>query len=257
MTGALLEAIVPIDNPLDLDATAIQNLTGPVGFASGTAAAPGAAFSASPTTGWFRDAADAIGFSIAGTERWVDSNSGGNPLRTITGSTSWIVTKESQTLGAGGAVIFETPATGTSRLNNQAFLMRSLAAGRAVTFQFSDTATNAYASMVGNLLYFRVGAANTGQFLFEDGSGKNMFTMNTVTSSVNWGTVTGSVTTEAVEFGVAGTDTDIDLHLVPKGAGNLRLDASESAGTATVARTIPINIGGTVRHVMLADSAAA
>jgi hypothetical protein len=57
---------------------------------------------------------------------------------------------------------------------------------------------------------------------------------------VNYGTVTGVATGGAVPFGVAGSDTDIDLALVPKGAGVVKFGAFTAAGGETFAGYITV-----------------
>lgn len=60
-------------------------VTTPITFANGTAGAPSISWTNSATTGFFRSAADAIGISTAGTERWVFNSSGAlNPFVTRT-----------------------------------------------------------------------------------------------------------------------------------------------------------------------------
>lgn len=59
--------------------------SGVVTGANGTAGAPSFSFTNSPTTGFFRSAADSIGVSTAGTERWLFNSSGSlNPFVTRT-----------------------------------------------------------------------------------------------------------------------------------------------------------------------------
>jgi len=54
------------------------------------------------------------------------------------------------------------------------------------------------------------------------GSNINFRVLHTTSSAVNYGTVTGAAAGSAPVFGVAGSDTNIDLTLTPKGTGTVR-----------------------------------
>lgn len=67
---------------------------------------------------------------------------------------------------------------------------------------------------------------------------------------VNYGTVTGTATTAAVPFGVEGADTNIDMALVPKGAGVVQFGTFTATGGETYAGYISVkDSGGTVRKL--------
>lgn len=69
-------------------------------------------------------------------------------------------------------------------------------------------------------------------------------------SSVNYGTVTASATGAPILLGVAGTDTNIDLSLVPKGSGNVRMGTHSAIAAETVTGYITIkDSGGTTRKL--------
>jgi hypothetical protein len=69
-------------------------------------------------------------------------------------------------------------------------------------------------------------------------------------SSANYATAKGSATGAAPVFGVAGTDTNIDLTLTPKGTGNVRFGTYTADMTLVVQGYITIkDSGGTVRKL--------
>jgi hypothetical protein len=90
-------------------------VTTPITFANGTAGAPSISFTNSPTSGFFRSAANAIGISTAGTERWTFNASGAlNPFVSNTydigGSTTI------RDIGIGRQAIFSGSTSGTINL---------------------------------------------------------------------------------------------------------------------------------------------
>lgn len=62
-----------------------------------------------------------------------------------------------------------------------------------------------------------------------NGSNINFRVLHTTSSAVNYGTVTGAVAGSAPVFGVAGTDTNIDLTLTPKGTGQVKIGTNSVA----------------------------
>lgn len=90
-------------------------VTSPMLGGNGTAAAPTYSFSGEPDTGMFLSAANAIGFSTAGTERWVINSSGAlNPIASNTydigGSTTI------RDIGIGRQAVFSGSTSGTTTL---------------------------------------------------------------------------------------------------------------------------------------------
>jgi phosphotransferase system HPr-like phosphotransfer protein len=91
--------------------------------------------------------------------------------------------------------------------------------------------------------------SNTGQHIFTADSA-NAFRVLPVSSAVNYPTVSSSIASAAPIFGVAGTDTNIDLALTPKGTGNVRFGTYTADMTLVVQGYITIkDSGGTVRKL--------
>jgi hypothetical protein len=95
------------------------SVVAPIGLPNGTAGAPSIFLTNSPTTGFFRSAADAIGVSTAGTERWTFNASGAlNPLVSKTydigGSTTI------RDIGIGRNAIFSGATSGSSTVHASA-----------------------------------------------------------------------------------------------------------------------------------------
>lgn len=122
-------------------------------------------------------------------------------------------------------------------------LIRSYHSGGSSSFiYFAPTTTNGTPSAL---------FADTSFNITETSSGNTMFRVNTATSRVNFPVVTPSATTVAVEYGVNGTDANIDLQLTPKGTGNVRFGTYTSTGDVTCNGYITIkDAGGTTRKLM-------
>jgi hypothetical protein len=70
-------------------------------------------------------------------------------------------------------------------------------------------------------------------------------------SSINWVQMTGAAAGASPSYAVAGSDTDIDLTLTPKGAGNVRF-GTYTAGVLTPTGYITIkDSGGTTRRLLV------
>ena len=93
------------------------------------------------------------------------------------------------------------------------------------------------------------GKGGASLFFSNNGGNTTSFRVNNTTSSVNYPQVTGGVTGSGAVYGVAGTDTNIDLALTPRGTGNVRFGTY--TGTAlSIAGFIEIkDSGGTVRKL--------
>jgi hypothetical protein len=73
----------------------------------------------------------------------------------------------------------------------------------------------------------------SGSHVFRTNGTVRQFQINHVTSAVNYGVVTGSIAGNAVPFTVAGSDTNIDLALTPKGTGLVRFGTYGSLASTT------------------------
>lgn len=122
-------------------------------------------------------------------------------------------------------------------------LIRSYHSGGSSSFiYFAPTTTNGTPSAL---------FADTSFNITETSSGNTMFRVNTATSRVNFPVVTPSATTVAVEYGVNGSDANIDLQLTPKGTGLVRFGTFTGSGDVTCNGYITIkDAGGTTRKLM-------
>ena len=102
-----------------------------------------------------------------------------------------------------------------------------------------------------SLSYYAKGAGNHIFATNNSSSGVQFRVLHVAGTIVNYAGVNGAVTGSAPAFSVAGTDTDIDLALTPKGAGNVRF-ATYTAGIIAQAGYLTIkDSGGTVRRLLV------
>jgi hypothetical protein len=82
--------------------------------------------------------------------------------------------------------------------------------------------------------------------------GIRSFSFNSVTSAVNYGTWINAIAGASPTLSVAGSDTDIDLTLTPKNAGNVRFGTYTASALLAVAGYITIkDSGGTTRRLLV------
>jgi hypothetical protein len=95
-------------------------------------------------------------------------------------------------------------------------------------------------------------AKGTGAINFwtSNGGSRHFQVAHTAGTIVNYATVTGSATGAAPAFSVAGTDTNIDLALTPKGTGRVKYGTHTATADTAVSGYIEIlDSGGTVRKL--------
>jgi hypothetical protein len=96
---------------------------------------------------------------------------------------------------------------------------------------------------------FELFSKGTGAVVLRNGEGR-LYRAIAETDAVNWSQSTASATGNAVKLAAAGSDTDIDLLLEPKGTGKVRIGTHASIGAETVTGYIEIkDAGGTLRKV--------
>ena len=81
--------------------------------------------------------------------------------------------------------------------------------------------------------------------------GVRSFSVNGVSSGVNYGYVTGSVAGSSPIFGSEGTDPNIDLALTPKGTGNVRFGTYTGTILTPTGYVEIKDSGGTVRRLLV------
>lgn len=190
-------------------------VTSPVLAGNGTAAAPTYSFSSDPNTGMFRSAADSIGFSTAGVEKWLINSSGAlNPLISNTydigGSTTI------RDIGIGRQAVFSGSTSGTTNLKATATAGTTTLTLPAVTdtlvaLDATQTLTNK------TLTSPRIGTD------ISDTNGNELFKFTATGSAVNELTVTNAAASGEPQISATGSDTDVDIKLTPKGAGTVNV----------------------------------
>ena len=147
------------------------------------------------------------------------------------------------TTSIGGAVGSEslrvTPVA--SAVNYWSFYGRATGAAPYVLAEGSDTNIE--------LLYSAKGAS--GHVFYSAGlSFTPQFKIAHTASAVNYLQVTGAITTAAPSLAAAGSDTNIDLTLTPKGTGNVRFGTLTANADAPITGYITIkDSGGTTRKL--------
>jgi hypothetical protein len=136
-----------------------------------------------------------------------------------------------------------------------------------VTSQFGFVAESTLTGATNNYGFYANIASGAGRFNFyASGTAANVFAGTTsigglvgaeslrvtpVASSVNYLNATGAVTTASPSLSVAGTDTDIDLILTPKGTGVLRF-GTHTAGILAQSGYITIkDAAGNTRNLLV------
>lgn len=108
---------------------------------------------------------------------------------------------------------------------------------------------------------FVIRVKGTGAFQVMDGSGNILATFDKVVSAVNYITLLNSITTETLEIKAVGTDTNIDITLVPKGSGKSKTPDGQiivkTAPALTAGKMVKTNADGVVEDGTNTDAEVA
>jgi hypothetical protein len=155
-------------------------------------------------------------------------------------------------LGAsgGGSVRFTT--SGDS-INEQMRVSHTASAVNYVQVTGAATTAAPLISVQGSDANVAFGITSKGtsaiNFLTNSGNQRQL-QINHTASAVNYFALTGSAAGSAPAFSVAGTDTNIDLTLTPKGTGNVRFGTYTANMALTIQGYVEIkDSGGTVRRL--------
>lgn len=224
-----------------------------LGLGLGTVTAPSLYFVGDTNTGMWSSAADTVDFS-AGGARVMRLSAGGADFWDWIGGSGGVtvygggsstnislnyVTKGSQshnftTGGSSGNIQFKVLHAATP-VN---FLQASGAAtGSSPYLQATGSDSN-----VGFVFYTK----GTSPFSFITNSAQEQFRVTHTANAVNYANVTGSATTNAVVYGVAGSDSNIQLNLTPKGTGAVIATSALLSTSATGGVGYTTGAGGTV-----------
>jgi hypothetical protein len=153
--------------------------------------------------------------------------------------------------GTGGTLI----ASGASSSNVQFAATHTASAVNYVQVTGAATTAAPVLSVQGSdgNVAFGITSKGTSAINFLTNSGnQRQLQINHTASAVNYFALTGSAAGSAPAFSVAGTDTDIDLTLTPKGAGNVRFGSYTASALLAVAGYITIkDSGGTTRRLLV------
>ena len=101
--------------------------------------------------------------------------------------------------------------------------------------------------------YFQAKGTGSIRFSTSGANSNEQFRINNTTSAVNYLQATGSATGTSPAFSVAGTDTDIDLSLTPKGAGLVRF-GTYTAGAPAATGYISIKAADGTTYKLLVST---
>jgi len=92
---------------------------------------------------------------------------------------------------------------------------------------------------------------SNGAIVLQNTSGANQFVVANTASAVNWLEAKGQVTSGAPQIAALGSDTNIDLALIPKGTGNVRFGA-HTVGVLTPTGYVTIkDAAGNTRRLLV------
>jgi hypothetical protein len=168
---------------------------------------------------------------------------------------------------ATNALTQATAFTLTS-LNHYIAIQSTIGAGSTVTTQYGFHANSTLIGATNNYGFYSNIASGTNRWNFyAAGTAANVFVGTTsiggtvgseslratpVASSVNYLEVVGAVTTASPAIQAAGSDTNIDLTLTPKGTGNVRFGTLTANADAPITGYITIkDAGGTTRKLAI------
>jgi sugar lactone lactonase YvrE len=154
--------------------------------------------------------------------------------------------------GSLGTTTIQAPTVNIGQLATQFAVTNTASAVNYVQVTGAATGGTTVVSSQGSDASVNLGVAAKGSGvvrLFTGGTTEQFRVLNTA-SAVNFATATGSTAGNAVSYSVAGTDTNIDIALNPKGTGNVRFGTYTADMTLIVQGYVEIkDSGGTIRKL--------
>ena len=207
-------------------------------------------------------------FSVAGSDTNIDMNlttkGTGTLIANLNGGyfkayrdsgTNTVQVRSNGNLGlyseAGGAILFNTNTAGDVKQAQVAHTASAVnyvqvtgaATGGAVNLSAQGSDTNIQLRFVSK--------GNQGISFFCRGGSAQQFSISSTNNAVNYLQATGAVASSSPILETAGTDTNIDLTLAPKGTGNVRF-GTYTASILTPTGYVEIkDSGGTVRRLLV------
>jgi len=192
-----------------------------------------------------------VAAAVSGSTRWlqVSGSSASNVVLSVQGiGTPALILQNRST----GAINFTTNGSAT---NVQLAVSHTASAVNYVQVTGAATTAIPTISAQGNDANPSLGftAKGTGSLVFfTNSSAQRQFRVSHTASAVNYLDATGSAAGSAPVLSVVGNDTDIDLTLTPKGAGNVRFGTYTASALLAVAGYITIkDSGGTTRRLLV------
>jgi hypothetical protein len=153
------------------------------------------------------------------------------------------------TRGTGGFTFSTNSSAGTQQFG----ITHTASAVNYVQVTGAATGNNPVLSSQGSdtnigMRFYSKGAVGL-SFWTSGGSSRQFQVEHTVGSVVNYAFATGSVAGAAPIFGVAGSDTNIDLTLTPKGTGVVQFGTYTATVTAVAGYIQIRDAGGTLRKL--------
>lgn len=159
--------------------------------------------------------------------------------------------------GSGSVALRTGGSIGSGGIFNQLTQLQASHTASAVNYvQVTGAATTGLPTISAQgsdtnpgLLYITKGVGEH-RFASNASAANIQFRIPHTASAVNYGTATGAVAGSAPIFSVAGSDTNIDLALTPKGTGLVRFGTRTASADAPITGYIEIkDSGGTVRRL--------
>jgi hypothetical protein len=195
---------------------------------------------------------DGIGFRVSGA-----SSAGGAYWMTFAGATTPIIRAIGSASGiveTGSAVPIQFRTNGSTSGVEQFRVAHTASAVNYVQVTGATTGGIPALSAQGSdsNISLQLRSKGSGYVFFYTASGAQFAVIDNGTTASNYATVKGSATGVAPTFSVAGSDTNIDLALTPKGTGVVQFGAYTATGSDTfsIAGYITIrDAGGTLRKL--------
>lgn len=246
--------------------------TGTVALPAGSVTSPGTVIAGDPDTGLCQTGADNLTLvaggqavlSVATNGVGLGGGSGAEALKALPlagtvnrvevtgGATGFPPVVASRGADTNVGMTFDTKGSGSHRFTiSGTEVLRVSAAGTLGAYlevsAFNTPRIAARGSTADVSLY--VAAQGAGTHLFDTGGG-TQFRTGHAANAVNCLQAVGAATSAAPSLRVFGSDADIDLLLVPKGQGRVRLGTHQATADAAITGYIEIrDAGGTLRRL--------
>lgn len=233
-------------------------------FNVGAVGAPGMTFAGDLNTGIYWIGADSFGFSTGGTLRLSISTTAVVSTLPFSAPDGALATPAYANTGdldtgmwfsAGNIIDFSCGAHRSLQLKNtnatdDAYLVVDsdlIDGANEIDITAAGSGTNI------SIHYIPKG---TGNHYFYNTAGAPQFQISTTASAVNWIQTTGTITGSSPAFAALGSDTNIDLRLIPKGTGLVRFGTATASVATASTHQIGIKAADGTTYYLLATTVA-